>query len=88
MMAKRQIDIYSEGCAICNDAVELVEDIACSSCEITVKDMINDSAASEAKGLGIKLVLAIVIDGRLTDCCITGGSDRDALNAAGISVLI
>ena len=52
--------------------------------EITVKDMTDDSVASEAKGLGINSVPAIVIDGRLTDCCITGGSDRDALNAAGI----
>ena len=83
MTAKRQIDIYSAGCAICNDAVQLVEDIACSSCEITVKDMTDDSAASEAKGLGIKSVLAIVIDGRLTDCPKSNDSDRDALNEAG-----
>ena len=52
MTAKRQIDIYSARCAICNDAVELVEDMACSSCEITIKDMTDDSVPSEAKGLG------------------------------------
>ena len=69
MTTKRQIDIYSARCAICNDAVELVEDMACSSCEIMVKDMTDDSVASEAKGLGIKSVPAIVIDGRLTDHC-------------------
>ena len=40
MTAKRQIDIYSARCAICNDAVELVEDMACSSCEM--KDMTDD----------------------------------------------
>ena len=85
---KRQIATYSSGCAICNDALELVEDIASSSCESTVKDMADDSVASEAKGVGIKSVLAIVIDGCLTDCCKSGGSDRDALNAAGIGILL
>ena len=88
MTAKKQIDIYSAECAICNDALELVEDIASSSCESTVKDMADDSVASKAKGVGIKSVLAIVIDGRLTDCCKSGGSDRDALNPAGIGILL
>mgnify|MGYP001304415160 CR=1 FL=1 len=32
--------------------------------------------------------MAIVIDGRLTDSCKSGGSDRDALNAARIGVLL
>ncbi|MEC9208702.1 MAG: hypothetical protein VYE62_12135 [Pseudomonadota bacterium] len=51
MTAKRQIDNYSTRCAICNDAVELVEDMACSSCEITIKDMTGVAGPSEAKGL-------------------------------------
>ena len=54
MTAKRQIDIYSARCAICNDAVELVEDMACSSREITIKDMTYDAGPSEAKGLETK----------------------------------
>ena len=52
MTAKRQIDIYSARCAICSDAVELVEDLTCFSCEITIKDITDDSVPSEAKGLG------------------------------------
>ena len=48
--------------------------------------MTDDSVAPEAKGLGIKSVPAIVIDGRLTDYCKSAGSDRDALNAVGIGV--
>mgnify|MGYP004209869239 CR=1 FL=1 len=51
-MLKRQFDFYSAECAICNDALELVEDIACSSCEFTVEDMADDSVASEARGSG------------------------------------
>ena len=52
MTVKRQLDIYSAGCAICTDALELVEDIAWSSCEFTVKEMADDSVASEARGSG------------------------------------
>ena len=56
--------------------------------EITVKDMTEDSVASEEKEFGIKSVPAIVIDCRLTDCCKTGDFDRNALNAAGVAVLL
>ena len=53
-----------------------------------VKDMTEDSVASEEKEFGIKSVPAIVIDCRLTDCCKTGDFDRNALNAAGVAVLL
>ena len=50
--------------------------------------MTEDSVASEEKEFGIKSVPAIVIDCRLADCSTTGGFSRDALNAAGFSILL
>jgi glutaredoxin 3 len=81
---QRQIDIYSAGCAVCEDAVKMVQGLACPSCNITVMDMTDPNVASQAKSLGIKAVPAIVIDGQLADCCFNGGPNADALRAAGI----
>ena len=38
MPNQRQIDIYSAGCAVCEEAVQMVKDLACPSCNITIKD--------------------------------------------------
>ncbi|MDD9876606.1 MAG: thioredoxin family protein [Magnetovibrio sp.] len=84
MTERRQVHIYSAGCAVCEDAVGLVRDIACPSCEITVRDMNDPAVAAEARALGIARVPAVVIDGKLADCCAKGGPDREALKAAGI----
>lgn len=86
MVKKRHIDIYSAGCAVCEDAVNMVKDMACPSCQIVVKDMSDETVANEAKYLGVTSVPAIVIDGRLADCCNAGGPNPEALKAAGIGV--
>ena len=86
MVGNRQIDMYSAGCAVCEDAVNMVKEMACPSCQITVKDMSDDAVANEAKNLGIKSVPAIVIDGLLADCCNAGGPDPEALKSAGVGV--
>ncbi len=40
MNDKRKIEIFSAGCACCVEAAELVNEIACPSCEVEVLDMI------------------------------------------------
>lgn len=86
MAKQRQIDIYSAGCAVCEDAVKMIQDLACPSCNITVMDMTDPDVASKAKSLGIKTVPAIVIEGQLANCCSNGGPNADALRAAGIGM--
>ena len=84
MPTQRQIDIYSAGCAVCDEMVKAVQSIACASCNITVKDMTDPMVAQDAKGLGINAVPAVVIDGVIADCCAAAGPDIEALKAAGI----
>jgi len=84
MTEKRQIEIFSAGCAACDDAVELVNSIACDSCEVTVLDMHDAEVAERARSLGVARVPAVVIDGRLADCCTGGGPDAQTLRDAGI----
>jgi glutaredoxin 3 len=84
MASQRQIEIFSAGCGVCQAAIDLVNRMACSSCDVTVHDM-NDAAVTQrAQTLGIQSVPAIVIDGRLTDCCAGRGVDEAALRRAGV----
>ncbi len=84
MPTKRQIEIFSAGCPVCEDVIARVKDIACPSCEITVLDMSDTDVAARAKTLGITSVPAVVIDGSLAACCAGGGPDEAVLRGAGL----
>lgn len=82
--AKRQVEIFSAGCPTCQDAIELVQGVACPSCEVTVLDMNDPAVTRRANGLGIRSVPAIVIDGVLAGCCSGRGPDEATLRRAGL----
>jgi len=84
MSAKRQIEVFSAGCSICEDTIKLVQQIACPSCEIRVLDMQDRAVAERATVLGIRSVPAAVIDGELADCCVSRGVDEAKLRVAGV----
>ena len=88
MKTKRKVDIFSAGCPLCLDAVELVRRIGCPSCDVQVLDMKDPAVAERAKGLGIRSVPAITVDGRLADCCAGGGPEEGMLRAAGVGTPI
>jgi glutaredoxin len=58
--------------------------MACPSCEVTVLDMHKTDVAKRAKSLGIRSVPAIVIDGKLADCCSGRDPDEATLRASGV----
>ena len=84
MTTKRKIEIFSAGCAVCEEVVEQVKSMACPSCDITVLDMHEHNIATRAKKLGIKSLPAVVIDGKIADCCANRGIDESVLRAAGV----
>lgn len=84
MSEKRKIEIFSAGCSVCDDVVALVNSIACSSCEVSVLDMRRTDVAARAKKYGIQSVPAIVINGKLADCCSGRGVDAAVLKSAGL----
>ena len=83
-MTKRKVEIFSAGCPICQEAIALVNELACSSCEIIIHDMHDKNIQVRAKELGIKSVPAVTINDVLVDCCHGRGVDRDVLKAGGI----
>lgn len=84
MTATRKIEVFSAGCAACDDTIALINRIACPSCEVEILDMHQPDVAAKAKRYGIRSVPAVVVNGRLADCCAGRGPDEGALRAAGI----
>ena len=86
MSNKRKIEIFSAGCPACEETVETVNQIACPSCETEVLDMHQPDVAARAKQCGVRSVPAVVVDGKLADCCAGRGVDEAGLRAAGVGV--
>ncbi|MDQ7784763.1 MAG: thioredoxin family protein [Desulfomonilaceae bacterium] len=84
MTAKRNIEVFSAGCPACQETVQQIKGATCASCEVTVLHMNDPNVAARAKDLGIRSVPAVVIDGKLADCCAGRGPDLDVLKAAGL----
>jgi len=85
---KRKIEVFTAGCPACQETIDLVNKIACPSCEVTLLDMNDAATAKRARRLGIRSVPAVVIDGKLASCCAGRGVDAGSLQAAGVGQAI
>jgi glutaredoxin len=84
MKARRKVEVFSAGCHVCEETVDLANRLACPSCEVSILDMKDPNVASRAKSLGIRSVPTVVIDGKLADCCVGRGPEEDTLKASGL----
>lgn len=84
MANQRNIEVFSAGCPACNDVIEMVNNMVCQSCSVTVLDIKDKDVATRARELGIRSVPAVVIDGKLADCCASRGVDEATLRKAGV----
>ena len=84
MADNRKIEVFSAGCALCHEAIDAVRREAGSSDEVIVHNMIDARVLSRAETLGIRSVPAVVIDGKLADCCTSRGVDIQVLKEVGL----
>jgi hypothetical protein len=80
-MARKKITIFIAGCPICAETVELVRRIA-GAAHVETRDMQQADVAAEARHYGIRSLPAVVVDGRLADCCAGRGPDEAVLRQA------
>ncbi len=83
-MTTRTIEVFSAGCPLCRDTVELVNQLSCSSCDVAVIDMQDIKGATRAREVGVKSVPAVAINGKLASCCEGHGPDEATLRGAGL----
>lgn len=84
MPTAHQIDVYTAGCPLCEDAVETARRLATTEQTVTVHDLRDKDAAERAARLGVRSVPAVVVDGRLAGCCTSGGVSEAGLRAEGV----
>ena len=84
MTSKRKIEIFSAGCPVCQETIDLVNKMTCSSCEVIVLDMNMAETSKRAATLGIKSVPAVLVDGQLAGCCSGRGVEETKLRQAGV----
>ena len=84
----RKVEIFTAGCHLCEDAVDLVKELACPDCEVTVYDLrerCSDLTCIEKATLyGVTSVPTVVVDGRIVECCRRPAVNAEALRTAGI----
>lgn len=81
IMAQRQIEIFTADCPLCDETVQLVQELTCPSCEISIYHLQGDESREKAQQYGVNAVPAIAINGTLV---LTGTPSREQLIAAGV----
>ena len=84
LMAKRKVEVFTAGCPVCTDLVDLVKATACPNCEVTIYNLNQGQGVEEAKRYGVTAVPAMVVEGKLLDCCKRAHVTKHDLEAAGI----
>ncbi|MEE9451919.1 MAG: glutaredoxin [Gammaproteobacteria bacterium] len=87
-MTKKNIEVFTAGCPVCEPVVKLVNSIACDACDVKVYDLNKGCSTNEcrekAKLYGITRLPAVAVDGLLLGCCKSSDITEKDLRAAGI----
>ena len=89
---KRQIEVFTAGCPVCEPVVKMVKEMACYSCEVTVYNTIEQGdskvCVDKMKEYNITSLPAVAVSGKLLDCCKDRGVSKNELVAAGVGKVI
>lgn len=90
MVSKRKVEVFTASCSVCEETVKMVKDMACESCDVTIYNLnkVCDSGECLEKvtKYEIKRLPAVVVDGKIADCCVSSGPTVKGLKAAGVGV--
>jgi len=85
---KREIEIFTAGCPVCEPVVQLVKETAGSDCDITIHNLSEQCESkicvTRMEAYGVKRLPAVAIDGKLLSCCTNIEITKDDLVNAGI----
>lgn len=82
MKVNRTIEVYSAGCPVCQETIQMVNRVATPSYEVRVLDMNDETVPRRARELGIRSIPAVVIDGKLASCYARRRPDEETVRSA------
>lgn len=66
MANKRTIEVFSAGCPLCNETLELVKNaVSACGCKVIERRCTGNECCDEAKDYGVKAMPTVVVDGRI-----------------------
>ena len=83
-MSLRKVEVFSDGCPVCDQAVNLVQEMACPDCEVMVHDLNRDKGLARAQELGVADVPSVAVNGMFCACCVGQPIDMETLRDMGI----
>ena len=85
---KRQVEVFTANCPVCDPVVKMIKELACDTCEVTTYDLVrqceNKTCLDKLDEYGIKKVPAVVVNGELLKCCKDSAITEMELVEAGI----
>ena len=85
---KRQVEVFTANCPVCDPVVKMIEELACDECEITLYDLVRQcddkTCLTKMNEYGIKKIPAVAVNGKLLDCCKGSSITKEKLMEAGI----
>jgi glutaredoxin 3 len=82
----KRVEVFTAGCGICSDLVKRIEEIACPSCVLIVRDTNDETTLERTRHLGIKFLPAVVVDNELVTPDRSEGYSEAILRRAGVGV--
>lgn len=89
-MTKPIVEVFTAGCPLCDETVQLVRELAINKCEVQVYDLregcATDECREKATVYGIHRIPAVVVNGQLAECCQNQQPvSREVLIATGVA---
>jgi len=84
MAHKRRVEVFTAGCPVCQGVVDMVNELICQDCDVTVYNLNKNEGVEEARAYGVTAMPSVVVNGQLLDCCKRGPVTKEDLEAAGI----
>ncbi|MBO0341540.1 thioredoxin family protein [Flagellimonas profundi] len=85
---KRQVEVFTANCPVCDPVVKKIKELACDTCEVTTYDLVrlceDKTCLDKLEKYGIKKVPAVVVNGELLECCKNSAITEMELVEAGI----
>jgi len=65
-MTKRKIEVFTAGCPLCDDTLELVrQSVSSCGCEVIERRCIDNDRCAEALQYGVRAMPTVVVDGEI-----------------------
>ena len=84
LVQRRKVEIFTAGCSLCQGVVDMIHQLTCPDCDVTVYNLYQNEGVKEAKEHGRTATTSVVVNGQLLDCCKRGPITKEDLKAAGI----